>query len=71
MTAHKRIRSFNTKDTYPEQKLDNDLCQAVIARGTMVFLRGQVAQESRQPGIAACRRRYRPDRKDHGQHQNC
>jgi enamine deaminase RidA (YjgF/YER057c/UK114 family) len=45
MTAHKRIRSFNTKDTYPEQKLDNDLCQAVVAKGTMVFLRGQVAQD--------------------------
>jgi len=45
MTAHKRIRSFNTKDTYPEQKLDNDLCQAVVARGTMVFLRGQVSQD--------------------------
>jgi enamine deaminase RidA (YjgF/YER057c/UK114 family) len=41
---HKRIRPFNTKDTYPEQKLDNDLCQAVVARGTMVFVRGQVAQ---------------------------
>jgi len=45
MTAHKRIRPFNTKETYPEQKLDNDLCQAVVARGTMVFLRGQVAQD--------------------------
>ncbi len=45
MTAHKRIRSFNTKVTYPEQKLDNDLCQAVVAKGTMVFLRGQVAQD--------------------------
>ena len=45
MTAHRRIRSFNTRDTYPEQKLDNDLCQAVVARGTMVFLRGQVAQD--------------------------
>lgn len=43
--AHKRIRSFNTKDTYPEQKLDNDLCQAVVARGTMVFLRGQCPQD--------------------------
>ena len=32
--AHTRIRKFNTKDTYPEQKLDNDLCQAVVARGT-------------------------------------
>lgn len=43
--AHKRIRKFNTKQTYPEQQLDNDLCQAVVARGTMVFLRGQVSQD--------------------------
>lgn len=42
--AHTRIRKFNTKETYPEQKLDNDLCQAVIARGTMIFLRGQCPQ---------------------------
>jgi enamine deaminase RidA (YjgF/YER057c/UK114 family) len=42
---HKRLRPFNTKDTYPEQKLDNDLAQGVVARGTMVFLRGQVAQD--------------------------
>ena len=44
MTAHTRIRKFNTKETYPEQNLDNDLCQAVVARGTMVFLRGQISQ---------------------------
>ncbi len=43
--AHKRIRKFNTKDTYPEQKLDNDLCQSVVARGTMVFVRGQIGQD--------------------------
>jgi len=43
--AHQRIRPFNTRDTYPEQDLDNDLAQAVVARGTMVFLRGQVAQD--------------------------
>jgi len=42
--AHKRIRPFNTKDTYPEQALDNDLAQAVVARGTMVFVRGQIGQ---------------------------
>lgn len=42
---HTRIRSFNTKDTYPEQKLDNDLCQAVVARGTTIFLRGQCPQD--------------------------
>src|SRR3954454_21486454 len=43
--AHTRLRKFNTKDTYPEQKLDNDLCQAVVARGTMVFVRGQIGQD--------------------------
>ena len=43
--AHTRIRPFNTKATYPEQRLDNDLAQAVVARGTLVFLRGQVAQD--------------------------
>ncbi|MHA1529384.1 MAG: RidA family protein [Alphaproteobacteria bacterium] len=43
--AHQRIRPFNTSDTYPEQNLDNDLAQAVMARGTTVFLRGQVAQD--------------------------
>jgi len=43
--VHKRIRKFNTKDTYPEQKLDNDLCQTVVARGTMVFVRGQIGQD--------------------------
>ncbi len=42
---HTRIRKFNTRDTYPEQQLDNDLCQAVVARGTMVFVRGQVGQD--------------------------
>jgi enamine deaminase RidA (YjgF/YER057c/UK114 family) len=41
---HTRIRKFNTRTTYPEQKLDNDLCQAVVARGRMVFVRGQVGQ---------------------------
>jgi enamine deaminase RidA (YjgF/YER057c/UK114 family) len=45
MTVHKRVRQFNTKDTYPEQKLDNDLCQTVVARGTMVFVRGQIGQD--------------------------
>lgn len=45
MTVHSRVRRFNTRDTYPEQKLDNDLCQTVVARGTMVFVRGQVGQD--------------------------
>ena len=41
---HTRIRPFNTKDTYPEQNLDNDLCQAGVAKGRTVFLRGQIGQ---------------------------
>jgi enamine deaminase RidA (YjgF/YER057c/UK114 family) len=43
--THQRYRKFNTKKTYPNQKLDNDLCQLVKARGTMVFVRGQVGQD--------------------------
>jgi enamine deaminase RidA (YjgF/YER057c/UK114 family) len=43
--THVRYRKFNTKDTYPNQSLDNDLCQVVRARGTMIFVRGQVGQD--------------------------
>ena len=43
--AHQRIWKFNTKDTYSEQKLDNDLCQVVVAKGTMVFVRGRIGQD--------------------------
>jgi hypothetical protein len=42
--SHRRLRKFGTRDTYPEQNLDNDLCQAVVAGGT-VNLRGQVGQD--------------------------
>ena len=42
--SHTRLRRFNTRDTYPEQRLDNDLAQAVVA-GNIVFLRGQVGQD--------------------------
>lgn len=42
---HKRIRPFNTAKTYPEQRLDNDLAQAVVARGATIFLRGQCPQD--------------------------
>lgn len=42
--THTRIRPFNTRDTYPEQKLDNDLCQAVVA-GDTIYLRGQIGQD--------------------------
>ena len=42
---HKRIRKFNTKDTYPEQNLDTDLCQAVVTKGgKTIWLRGQCPQ---------------------------
>ncbi|MCW4355767.1 RidA family protein [Hoyosella sp. YIM 151337] len=41
---HTRIRRFNTRETYPEQNLDNDLCQAVVANG-VVYLRGQIGQD--------------------------
>ncbi|MEX2650221.1 MAG: RidA family protein [Alphaproteobacteria bacterium] len=51
--AHTRLRKFNTRDTYPEQKLDNDLCMVVRA-GNHVFLRGQVGQtlDGKTVGIA-------------------
>ncbi len=42
--GHTRIRPFNTRDTYPEQNLDNDLCQAVVA-GNTVYVRGQIGQD--------------------------
>ena len=44
MSTHQRLRKFNTKDTYTNQKLDNDLCQVVIA-GNLIFLRGQVGSD--------------------------
>ena len=44
--AHQRIRKFNTGDTYPEQNLDNDLCQAVVTQsGKTVWMRGQCPQD--------------------------
>ena len=42
--THRRIRMFNTRDTYPNQALDNDLSQAVVA-GDTVYLRGQVGTD--------------------------
>ena len=41
---HTRIRPFNTQETYPNQSLDNDLCQAVIA-GDTIYMRGQVGTD--------------------------
>jgi len=42
--THTRLRKFNTRDTYPGSRMDNDLCQVVRA-GNIVFLRGQVGQD--------------------------
>jgi enamine deaminase RidA (YjgF/YER057c/UK114 family) len=42
--THLRIRPFNTSETYPEQDLDNDVCQAVVA-GNTVYLRGQIGED--------------------------
>lgn len=42
--THTRLRKFNTKEAYPEQNLDNDLCMVVIA-GNHIFLRGQTAMD--------------------------
>jgi enamine deaminase RidA (YjgF/YER057c/UK114 family) len=44
LVTHLRLRKFNTRDAYPEQTLDNDLCMAVRA-GNTVYLRGQTAQD--------------------------
>ena len=41
--GHLRIRPFSTGDTYPEQNLDNDLCQAVVA-GDTAHVRRQIGQ---------------------------
>jgi enamine deaminase RidA (YjgF/YER057c/UK114 family) len=37
---HERLRKFNTRDVYPHQQLDNDMCMVVKA-GNRIFLRGQ------------------------------
>jgi len=42
--AHLRLRKFNTRDVYPDQKLDNDLCMVVRANST-VYVRGQTAMD--------------------------
>lgn len=42
--SHLRLRKFNTRDAYPDQKLDNDLCMVVRANNT-VYVRGQTAMD--------------------------
>ena len=36
--AHTRMRIFNTRETYPEQNLDNDLSQGVVARLSLIHI---------------------------------
>ncbi len=38
--GHQRFRKFNTKDMYPDQTIDNDMCM-IVRSGRHVFLRGQ------------------------------
>jgi enamine deaminase RidA (YjgF/YER057c/UK114 family) len=42
--THLRLRKFNTRDAYPDQRLDNDLCMVVRANNT-VYVRGQTAMD--------------------------
>ncbi len=42
--AHVRIRKYNTKNLYPGQVYDNDLCM-VIRAGNHIFLRGQTGMD--------------------------
>jgi enamine deaminase RidA (YjgF/YER057c/UK114 family) len=43
----KRFRKFNTRDVYPNQSLDNDMCMLVKA-GKRIFLRGQTGLDLNQ-----------------------
>jgi enamine deaminase RidA (YjgF/YER057c/UK114 family) len=44
---HERIRTFNTRDVYLHQTLDNDMCMVVKA-GHRLFLRGQMGLDLNQ-----------------------
>ncbi len=49
---HERLRKFNTRDVYPNQSLDNDMCMVVKA-GNRLFLRGQTGLDLNQQLVAA------------------
>ncbi len=70
MPTHTRIRPFNTKDTYPEQNLDNDLCQAVVANGRRLPARPD-RPGSRHPRVGRHRRRRGAGREGDGEHRAC
>jgi len=44
---HQRLHPFNTRDVYPGQTLDNDMCMVVKA-GSRLFLRGQTGLDLNQ-----------------------
>jgi enamine deaminase RidA (YjgF/YER057c/UK114 family) len=48
---HERIRKFNTRDVYPRQTLDNDMCMVVKA-GNRLFMRGQTGLDLAQRLVA-------------------
>ncbi|ETX05317.1 MAG: hypothetical protein ETSY2_23665 [Candidatus Entotheonella gemina] len=49
---HERLRKFNTRDVYPNQSLDNDMCMVVKA-GNRLFLRGQTGLDLNQRLVSA------------------
>jgi enamine deaminase RidA (YjgF/YER057c/UK114 family) len=49
--THERIRTFNTRDVYPQQALDNDMCMLVKA-GHRLFMRGQTGLDLDQRLVA-------------------
>jgi enamine deaminase RidA (YjgF/YER057c/UK114 family) len=53
---------FNTKETYPNQALDNDLCQAVRA-GNTIYVRGQVGTDFEGNLVGLGDPRARPSRR--------
>ena len=70
VVSHRRIRPFNTRDTYPEQDLDNDLARR-WSPGTPVYLRGQVGQDLDTAGVGRDRRPGRAGRAGNGEHRRC
>lgn len=48
---HERMRLFNTRDVYPHQTLNNDMCMVVKA-GNRIFMRGQTGLDLQQRLVA-------------------
>src|SRR5919202_638722 len=48
---HERLHPFNTRNIYPGQTLDNDMCMVVKA-GSRLFLRGQTGLDLTQTLVA-------------------